>query len=45
MESKPTIPSSAVTAEQPKLEGMEFDIDDELLKVQQSDIEHDQELL
>lgn len=28
-----------------KLEGMDFDLDDQLLKIQKSDIEHDDELL
>ena len=52
MESKPieVIPEDKNekdngNGEKKKLEDMEFEIDDSLLQVQKSDIEHDQELL
>lgn len=51
MESKPieVIPEdkneNAGNGEKKTLEGMEFEIDESLLQVQKSDIEHDQELL
>ena len=52
MESKPieVIPEDKnenkdANGEKKTLEGMEFEIDESLLQVQKSDIEHDQELL
>ena len=45
MDSQPQVEEQALQEQANTLEGMTFDLDDQLLKVQKSDIDHDQELL
>lgn len=55
MDSKPTEEPTDQIAEKPvdlqaavkesKLEDMEFELDDQFLKIQETDVDHDQELL
>lgn len=49
MESKDQVmqqqPAAQAEAEKGLLQDMQFDVEDDLLKIKQSDVEHDQELL